>query len=98
MFKEVNKLLPTIAWHQLHGPGKLILMGDAGWLSTWDLGNFNRIAWHGKRTTHNVAFMDGHVEFVRIRKGLHVTSEYSVIPFKDLIYDVEACQKEVAGE
>jgi hypothetical protein len=31
-----------------------------------------------------VAFLDGHVEFIRIRKGLYVTPEYCVLPFAEL--------------
>lgn len=32
----------------------------------------------------NVAFVDGHVSFVEIRKGIHVSAAYTVIPFRDM--------------
>lgn len=32
----------------------------------------------------NVAFVDGHVSFVDIRKGIHVCAAYTVIPFRDM--------------
>jgi hypothetical protein len=31
-----------------------------------------------------MAFLDGHVKFLNIRKGYYVTSEYLVLPFEDL--------------
>ena len=42
----------------------------------------------------NLAFMDGHVAFVRILKGLHVTPHYNVIPFKSLHGAAVECQEE----
>ena len=33
---------------------------------------------------YNLAFMDGHTAFVKIRKAYYVTEDYSVVPFKDL--------------
>ncbi len=36
------------------------------------------------RIKYNVAFMDGHVSFIDIRKGLYVVSEYTMIPFRDM--------------
>ena len=44
----------------------------------------NQHDWHDHQDMYNWAFMDGHVKFMRIRKGLFVTSKYTVIPFKEL--------------
>ena len=96
--KDLNRTLKDLRRHQLYNESKLVLIGDGGWVNAWDIGAFRRIDWHDRPRTHNVAFMDGHVEFLEIRKGLHVTSDYSVVPFKDLVDDFQACQKEVEGE
>jgi prepilin-type processing-associated H-X9-DG protein len=40
--------------------------------------------WHVKPESFNMAFLDGHVAFVRIRKAYYITDDYSVVPFKDL--------------
>ena len=95
---EVNKGIRRLRRHQLHNEGKLILMGDGGWLSSWDLANPYRIEWHDESRGHNVVFMDGHAKFLRIRKGLHVTSQYNVIPFKGLQELATECQVEKEDE
>ena len=40
--------------------------------------------WHGKTDCHSMAFLDGHAEFVNIRKGYYVTPKYCVLPFENL--------------
>jgi hypothetical protein len=45
-----------------------------------------------------MAFLDGHVDFVRIRKGLHVTSKYTTIPFREFQNLIAQCQQEVPCE
>ena len=40
--------------------------------------------WHGKVDCHNMAFLDGHVKFLNIRKGHYVVAEYCVLPFEDI--------------
>jgi hypothetical protein len=42
-----------------------------------------------------MAFLDGHVGFIKIRKGLYVTSEYNVLPFEDLYKLAREVQEEV---
>jgi prepilin-type N-terminal cleavage/methylation domain-containing protein/prepilin-type processing-associated H-X9-DG protein len=65
-------------------PAQVLLLGDytwgSQWVPTWDPG----VPWHRQCCHFNVAFLDGHVEFLRIRKGLFVTEEYNILPFKDL--------------
>jgi prepilin-type processing-associated H-X9-DG protein len=36
------------------------------------------------RSRHNIAFLDGHVSFTDIWKGIYVKSGYTVIPFRDM--------------
>jgi prepilin-type processing-associated H-X9-DG protein len=59
-------------------------MGDYTWGSQWIPTPQPGVPWHHKCCHYNVAFLDGHVEFLRIRKGLFITPEYNVLPFKDL--------------
>ncbi len=92
---QVNQRLANHAISaQMPDPAKLILMGDFGWLNTITMWDTQRIEWHQKRCSHNLAFMDGHAAFTRIRKGLLLTPEYTMIPFQDLLDDTEASQQE----
>jgi hypothetical protein len=74
---------------------QVILMGDQGWWHQWRLmtpANQQKwdqlyksyAEWHIKPDSYNLAFLDGHTAFVKIRRGYYVTDGYSVIPFKDL--------------
>jgi prepilin-type N-terminal cleavage/methylation domain-containing protein/prepilin-type processing-associated H-X9-DG protein len=74
---------------------KLILMGDYGWWYTLQVASTERIEWHARPYTHNIAFLDGHVDFVRIRKGLHLTPSYTEIPFADVSADIAKAQRDV---
>ncbi|MHC4499698.1 MAG: type II secretion system protein [Planctomycetota bacterium] len=66
------------------GPARLLLIGDYGWYRQWRPTPHWGIPFHRQCCHFNVAFLDGHVEFLRIRKGLFVTPEYNILPFKDL--------------
>ncbi len=79
---------------QMPDPARLVLLGDYGWVSAVASSDRRRIEWHGRPCSHNLAFVDGHVDFVRIHKGLLVTQAYVVIPFKDLVAAAVACQVE----
>lgn len=79
----------------LANESRLVLMGDLGWDYVWSFSNTKYFDWHGRRATYNLAFMDGHVEFTRIRKGIHVDSRYIVVPFRELQQAALACQQEV---
>ncbi len=76
-------------------PSHLVLIGDQAWMYHWlpmpppiklmweqlwkPYGE-----WHGKPDRYNLAFLDCHTAFVKIRKAYYVTDEYSIVPFKDL--------------
>ncbi|HVP09860.1 MAG TPA: DUF1559 domain-containing protein [Phycisphaerae bacterium] len=94
VFAKVNLRLPGLTRSRVSEESRLLLMGDFGWMFTWNRQDSRRIAWHGEYNVHNIAFMDGHVKFIRIHKGLHVTDEYTIIPFGDLFSDASACQHE----
>jgi prepilin-type N-terminal cleavage/methylation domain-containing protein len=82
VLEYVNEHLRTMNRTRVFNPAKVILMGDYGWWATYVSWDDSRIEWHGVPDSHNVAFMDTRVEFLRIRKGMHVTPQYSVIPLK----------------
>lgn len=89
--EEINKRLSTVHRDQgLVNPARLLLMGDYGWINQWMprahlYEELKEMAeWHNKPDCHNLAFLDGHVQFLNIRKGYYVTDEYCVLPFKDL--------------
>ena len=67
-------------------PALLLLVGDNNWIDEWlpiPMSPHGQ-DWHGKPRYFNMAFLDCHVDFIRIRKGLFVTPEYSLLPFWDL--------------
>jgi prepilin-type processing-associated H-X9-DG protein len=77
-------------------PSTLVLAGDHGWRQAYAYNSTQRIEWHGRPAWHNVCFLDGHVAFTHIRKGLDVTPEYTVLPFQDLHQEAAGCQVELS--
>jgi prepilin-type N-terminal cleavage/methylation domain-containing protein len=76
-------------------PAHLALIGDEGWMSLWRpmlpplKEQWERLLkpyteWHIRPDYYNLAFMDGHTAFVKIRKAYYITEDYSIVPFKDL--------------
>jgi prepilin-type N-terminal cleavage/methylation domain-containing protein/prepilin-type processing-associated H-X9-DG protein len=98
----IAQKLPTLNISQVANHSLLVLIGDYGWVSQWDptpLPDPNwkeQLEWHGRTDCHDVAFLDGHVEYREIRKGLYVTSEYRVLPFASL--DGLACRVQGPAE
>ncbi len=81
---RINARLKNLNINRVDGHSRLVLIGDYGWLNQ-SRPVVPRIGdWHGRDYYHNMAFMDSHVDFLRIRKGLFVAPEYTVLPFKDL--------------
>ena len=96
--KEINARLPNMTRLRACKPSHLLLIGDYGWVNQWDPNPYGAdekalAEWHGREDWHNLAFLDGHVSFLEIRKGFYVADEYSVLPFTDL-YDLA---REVQG-
>lgn len=94
----VNARLPGVKLTSVAGAAKLVLIGDYTWGSQWMPAYQPGVAWHHKCCYYNVAFLDGHVEFLKIRKGLFVTEEYNVLPFKDLYELALEVQEEIPCE
>ncbi len=74
---------------------RLVLIGDQGWIYqckqmtpaaklTWEQQYKPYAEWHVKPDSYNLAFMDCHTAFVKIRRAWYVTDDYSILPFKDL--------------
>jgi prepilin-type processing-associated H-X9-DG protein len=57
----------------------LALMGDYGWWIALPFTGFQRYEWHEVRNSHNLAFLDGHVEFLKLRRGYYVTADVNTI-------------------
>lgn len=96
VFERLNADLPSLTRDDIRDESRLILMGDSGWVSAWRTGTVastQRIEWHQRPGHHNIAFMDGHVEFIRIEKGLHTTGGYTTIPRFELAKDACECQQ-----
>lgn len=76
------------------------LLGDNNWMIEWDptYTQKHSKAWHGKPLYHNLAFLDGHVEFLEVYKGLYVTPEYSIVPFRGLFRLAREVQEELEVE
>ena len=89
-------LLDNLTVSKIDNPTQLILIGDYAWLDNWDDSVPEAFPfWHRRKSTHNIVFMDGHAEFVRIRKGIHVDASYSLIPFKRIREQMARTQVEI---
>lgn len=95
---KVNERVPGVSVDEVANPSRLLLIGDYGWFNQWKprphpRAEWKELAeWHDRVDCHNLAFLDGHVKFLNIRKGFWVRSEYCVLPFKelfDLAYEVQ---------
>ena len=90
LHEEVNKRLRNLTVGRVDSASRLLLIGDFGWINQWKpiphpSEELKELAeWHGRPDCHNLAFLDGHGEFLCIQKGFYVTDEYSVLPFEEL--------------
>ena len=79
-----SKLINGVKSLKADNHTKLLLVGDKGWWNQWLPGVVRGVYWHERPYHYNMVFLDGHAEFVNIRKGLLVTDEYTMLPFRDL--------------
>ncbi len=98
---EINTRLPHLHVSQVHDPSRLLLIGDYGWINQWKplphpREDWRELAeWHQSADCHSMAFLDGHVRFLCVEKGLYVGDEYTVLPFRELYglaYEAQAAQ------
>ena len=93
LFERISARLPELNRSHIDDTSRLILMGDAGWVDAWRIDTVEPIEWHHHTDTHNAAFMDGHVAFTLIRKGIHTCSDYTTIPYSELASEAYDCQQ-----
>jgi prepilin-type processing-associated H-X9-DG protein len=89
LHRQINQRLRDLNAASLVNPGQLLLVGDRNWVAQWDLTvnpNEGGRSWHGREAHYNLAFLDGHVEFVHICKGVYIDPDftYRIQPFKEL--------------
>jgi prepilin-type N-terminal cleavage/methylation domain-containing protein/prepilin-type processing-associated H-X9-DG protein len=88
--QKISDRLQDIHISRVANPAQLLLIGDYGWINQWRPSPhpndyWKKLAeWHGHEDRHNLAFLDGHTEFLTIQKGFYITDEYTVIPFRGL--------------
>ncbi|MHC5060512.1 MAG: type II secretion system protein [Planctomycetota bacterium] len=99
LHEEINKYLPNIKRAHIAEPARVLLVGDNNWSNQWDPQDpYDEYTWHDKKYHYNLAFLDGRVDYLHIRKGLYVTEEYCVMPFKELKALTRRLQEEVEPE
>jgi len=87
---EINKRLKKLTHDRVDNHSRMLLIGDYGSYNQWKLPPHPRedwkelAEWHDRPDCHNMAFLDGHVGFLNLRKGIYVADEYTVLPFKEL--------------
>jgi prepilin-type N-terminal cleavage/methylation domain-containing protein len=97
VMKRVSGKIAKLSTSTLSNESRLILVGDYGWYNAWNLlfpPGFH-VEWHRRKMHHTIAFMDGHVKLTYIRKGMNVTDQYTVIPFRKEQAEIGQCQAEV---
>lgn len=94
---EINRRLKNLNVNKVSKSSLLLLVGDNNWLNEWkyNIPHSTGTDWHGKPCHYNLAFLDGHVGFIKIRKGLYVAPKYSVLPFEQLYKLAREVQEEV---
>lgn len=79
-----RRLAQGVHVDQLAQPARQLLMGDMGWMSSWDPRLRIEADWHDKPCFHNMAFADGHVEYLHIGAIEFFNSHYRLMPFRSL--------------
>lgn len=75
-------------------PAEMAAFGDFGWWIALPFTGFLRAEWHGKEHMHNVAYLDTHVDFRKVRRGQYVEADFVTIPFRDIASDLAAMQRD----
>ncbi|MCD6393108.1 MAG: prepilin-type N-terminal cleavage/methylation domain-containing protein [Planctomycetes bacterium] len=97
LISHINGKLPELKETSIDNPSELVLIGDFDWVrhSTSEEPDLEcGYAWHGKAHYFSVAFLDCHVEYIEIRKGLYVGPGYRTIPFTELCSMAMSVQQE----
>lgn len=84
LFKEIENRLTGLTRDNVSEPSRLLFFGDSNWVTQWSPFFPAGVDWHGKADHYNIAFLDGHTDFLKIQKGPFVASDYRILPFKEL--------------
>ena len=99
LHSAINKRLENLNVGNVSKPSLLLMVGDNNWWTEWRWRICNTPVhgkdWHGNPRHFNLAFLDCHVGSIKIRKGIYVTPEYTVLPFKELYGLAREVQEEV---
>lgn len=80
-----KKATRPITLPQIDYESRVLLVADGVWQKAWNYSNKDPILqWHNQKQKYNVGFVDGHVGFVEVRKGIYVSSQYTVLPTKEM--------------
>lgn len=73
-----------------NNPSKVLFFGDFGWIFQWDYDpnemlpeDMEKREWHDKSGFYNIAFLDGHVDFLKIQHYAYRTDDYDILPFME---------------
>jgi prepilin-type N-terminal cleavage/methylation domain-containing protein/prepilin-type processing-associated H-X9-DG protein len=95
LYRHINLYMSDRNVDAVCQPSRLLLVGDNNWVPQWDpLFPYSGRPWHGAQGRYNMAFLDGHIGFVKIRKGIYIHDDYRIQPFRDL----DACTRKVQDE
>jgi prepilin-type N-terminal cleavage/methylation domain-containing protein len=84
LYREINKRLQNLRSDAVSEPSRLLLVGDNNWVTQWDPSFPRGYAWHRRGDCHSIGFLDGRVDFLKVRKGVFTASDYRVLPFREL--------------
>lgn len=99
LHEEINKYLANLKSTHVAEPARVLLVGDNNWVNQWAFDDpYDEDSWHDKEYYYNMAFLDGRVDYLHIRKGLYVTDEYCVMPFRELKAMARRLQEEIEPE
>lgn len=82
LYPVINETSYSLKYSTIKNPGKLLFVGDHNWTTQWDPLDIWHCGgtWHKRHHNYNLSFLDGHVEFVLIRKGMFHGQRYRIFP------------------
>lgn len=93
---EINKRIKGLTRQTVDNHSRVLLIGDFGWVYQWLPEYPEGPYFHEKKHTlgqmdpdipkyYNLAFLDGHVKFLNVQKGVFITDEYTPL-FDEELY------------
>lgn len=86
IFARINETGRSLRQEGIQDPAGLVLVGDHNWRNQWDPLNlwYCGRAWHERPHCYNLAFLDGHIDLIEIRKGICLSGSYRIHPSAQL--------------